>query len=517
MHPAQSFIVTLAAFGMAASTLARPVQEQPQERPAPTPAPTPAQMRAQMQAMVQARHIAMGVTMYNSQHGSLPPSIKALTDMGIMPPQGQAGADPANWVVDGVAYTYLGVDGVAMEDVPDWGDIAIAHRDLATPVAMRPTPDNPEGAGVPVVFLDGHVETVSLAEARWLIDDARATFAALKGDAPLPMHRQLDLDAARLAQAMLRYAARHNGQAPPDWAATVDHLPPDPRAPDQSEADRLRIYLPPAARQTTFIPEFDDRAERDAWVNANSMWRTPADGANIQRVPGPTFTLLVYARPDAWVQAPDRRQRKHVRQLAWASVAGNSALTDPNSAAERARDAEATFDSIRTGQPLPPLDDALHDLRLLGDAIIRYAKDHEGLLPPDLGEVMPYVDGLWGVYERQPARIFLHRAHETAARIQDMPDAQWIRDNASYVYLGDARLTLQDLRGSGAMILLHAPLDEPFAMSAFGIEGDFVPVAPPRFQVSAVLDPTAATVLPADAADEQAQASRAAIDTLAGN
>ena len=101
--------------------------------------------------------------------------------------------DGLSWRAGGVPYSYLGVEGLELSEVPDWNEIAIAHGSLDHAFPSRVDLDM---AIVPVAFLDGHVEMVSPIEARWLIDDARATFAALKGDGPLPMHRQLELDAA---------------------------------------------------------------------------------------------------------------------------------------------------------------------------------------------------------------------------------------------------------------------------------------------------------------------------------
>lgn len=485
-------------------------------QPAPEPPPDQA---ARMAAMVKARTLAMAVTMYHHSNGSLPGGIKALADLGYLAvDQGTPSEDGLGLVAGGVAYGYLGVAGVSSEEVPDWGDIAIAHRSLEHPFAVEPGPDNPEGGVVPVAFLDGHVEMVSLAEARWLIDDAKATFTALKDGAALPLHRQVERDAARLAAAMIAHAATHDGRLPSSWAETYDHLPATARDEPETRAQRLEIYLSPKARGATFIPPLDDteqgRAERDEWINAHSMWRSEALGALLPRVPNTMYTVLLHARPDAWVDAPDRRQRKHVKKLALATADARGETADPEHLAVRVREARATFDAIRSGGPLPELDDAFHDLKVLSRALADYARANNGRLPADLGPVMPYVTGLWGVYDEEPARVFLVRADESPERASAMPTDEWIRQNASYVYLGDGRVRLRDLRGSGASILLHGPIDKPFEFHAMGPGRDRVPIAGPL--LSSDLAGLPLYLMPAEAVDELAQQAREAILKAAG-
>jgi len=482
----------------------------------------PPDQQERMRAMTQARQVAMAVMIYSSQHAGLPPDFQTMVDQGILPDEGSVAEDGVAWVAGGVTFGYLGIEGVQLGDVPDWGNMAIAHRSLARPFLIGPTPDNPDGTVVPVAFLDGHVEMVSLDEARWLLEDARTTFAALAGQGAMPAYRQLELDAGRLAQAMLAYANAHEGRAPTDWAGVFAFLPESRWQPDETQADRLRLFLMPKARATTFIPDFDDALERDQWINANSMWRTTAAGADLRRVPIPTNTVLVHSRPDAWIEAPDRRKRAHVRRLASATVDGMSALSDRGVLAERVRGSEAVFDAIRGGGPLPPLDDAIHDLNALSNAIHAYARDNDGFLPRDLGEVLPYLDGLKGVYEQQPGRIFLTRHHEAGHDMDEAIDPNWILENTSYTYLGDGRVRLQELRHAYVGLLLHGPIAEPLAWTttdAVGQPIEVVPYAPPMFaRVLPTSAPsTHAYALPAETVALMATDSRNAIKRAAGD
>ncbi|MFI4882798.1 MAG: hypothetical protein ACIAQU_09460 [Phycisphaerales bacterium JB064] len=481
----------------------------------------PPDQQARMDAMIKARHLAMAVTIYAHTNSAMPADVKTMADHGILSDDmGTPSADGSALIVDGVSYGYLGVEGVSPSEVPDWGDIAIAYRSLEHPFAVEPTPDNPDGALVPVAFLDGHVEMVSMAEARWLIEDAKETFTALRDGGPMPIYRQLEIDASRIAQAMLSYAAQHDGAAPPDWAATYAHLDANPRNPDESDADRLRIFLSPKSRDATFIPQFESEAERDAWINANSMWRTDTAGANLWQVPNPMFTVLIYTRPDVWVEAPDRRLRKHVRRHAFATVDARGEMADLDLLKPRISHASELYTCLRDGTPLPPFDDAMHDLRVLSRAIAAYAQANKGFMPPDLGEVMPYVGELWGVHDRQPARIFLIRDDENEQSVAEIPDAEWIRAHCSYVYLGDGNLRLRDLRGSDAGVLIHAPLDRPFDFTVFGENQPRVPYAGPLLRSMANGGEWAALPMfafPPDLLAEQVEASREAIRELAGN
>lgn len=482
----------------------------------PPPAP-------EMAAMIQARHLAMAVIVYTDANSTMPASIQALADGKYLPATGAPGDDGTTWLHDGVPYGYLGVEGISAGEVPDWGDIAIAHRSLAHAFAVQPHPENPDGAVVPVAFLDGHVEMVSLMEAQWLIDDAKQTFAALRDGGPMPMYRQLEQDAGLLAQAMIAHAAQHDGMAPKDWAATFEFLPDNPRREGKADKDRLRVYLSPKARGNTFLPEFEDtpegRAERDQWINARSMWRSDALGTNLWRVPNPIFTVMLHARADAWVEAPDRRKRQHVRRLAFATADGRADTAESELLEVRVHEARDLFETIRDGDPLPPLNDAMHDLRTLSKAIADYARANEGFLPPDLGEVMPYIDGLWGIHEREPARVFLIRADENEASVTQIPDAQWIRDHCSYVYLGNPKTRLRDLRGSNATMLIHAPTDKPFEFRAFGGVRRRVPmIGPPLGLPRNPGDHFANSpfAFPPEDIVEQAEASRKAINDAAG-
>lgn len=477
----------------------------------------------EMAAMIQARNLTMAVIIYTNANGTMPADIQALADGDYLPDTGTVGEGGTTWMHDGVPYEYMGVEGISSSEVPDWGDIAIAYRSLDHAFAVEPNPDNPDGAMVPVAFLDGHVEMVSLMEAQWLIDDARQTFAALRDGGSMPVHRQLAQDAGLLAQAMIAHAAQHDGLAPKDWAATFEFLPDNPRREGEADKDRLRVYLSPKARGNTFIPEFEDtpegRTERDLWINARSMWRSDALGTNLWRVPNPIFTVLLHARADAWVEAPDRRKRQHVRRLAFATADGRADAAESEPLEVRAREARDLYEAIRDDEPLPPLDDAMHDLRTLSKAIAAYARANEGFLPPDLGEVMPYVDGLWGVHEREPARIFLIRADESAAQVADLPDANWIRQHCSYVYLGNARTRLRDLRGTEASVLLHAPTDRPFEFGALGGVRQRVPVIGPLLGVpSGPGDHFANSpfAFPPEDVAAQAEASRKVINEAAG-
>jgi|GEM_PF-6854481 len=483
----------------------------------------PQPVQPEMAAMIDARNLAMAVIIYTDANGGMPANIGELADGKYLPDSGSASEDGSTWLREGVPYEYLGLGAISSSEVPDWGDMAIAFRSLDHAFAVEPHPENPDGAVVPVAFLDGHVEMVSLIEARWLIEDARRTFAALRDGGTMPIHRQLEQDAGLLARAMIAYAAQNNGVAPKDWADTFEFLPDDPRPEVTTDRERLRVYLSPKARGNIALPEFEDtqegRTERDQWINARSMWRSDALGVNLWRVPNPIFTVMLHARPDAWVEAPDRRKRQHVRRLAFATSDGRADTAESEPLQAKVREARDLFEAIRDEASLPPLDDAMHDLRVLSNAIAAYARDNEGLLPPDLGEIMPYVDGLWGIHEREPARIFLIRGDESAGRAAEIPHADWIRANCSYVYLGNAKTRLRDLRGTDATMLLHAPTDRPFESRALGEVLRRVPIIGPPLGASGGPGnhfANAPFAFPPEFVVEQAEASRSAINDAAG-
>ncbi|NRA58542.1 MAG: hypothetical protein HRU13_10570 [Phycisphaerales bacterium] len=460
-----------------------------------------------MRAMINARVVAQAVHIYAASGEGLPPNIGVLVTQGMLPGDDDQDRDGLSWRANGVPFAYLGVDGLELSDVPDWGEVAIAHGSLDHAFPSRANPDE---AIVPVAFLDGHVEMVSPVEARWLIEDARATFAALKGDAPMPKHRQLELDAAAVAQAMRRYANAHDGVAPPDWASVAEFLPETPNK------EPLGVFLSPRARGKTSIPAFEDDVQRAAWINANSMWRSQAMDTDLSRVPAPMYTVLVHARPNAWVETPDRQQRKHVRRLAFATADARGDLADTETLEARVDNAHEVFAAVRFGSALPAIDDALHDIEVLARAVSAYARGNDGFLPPDLGEVVPYLGELWGVHDKQPARVFLARHDENAATVDAWPDADWVRENCSYVYLGDGRVRLRDLRGTTASVLIHGPLDRTYKSAAPGVPGEFVPFSAPAF-VRTGTGRQAAYLMTPEVLAELAEQSSAAIEQAAGD
>jgi hypothetical protein len=98
------------------------------------------------------------------------------------------------------------------------------------------------------------------------------------------------------------------------------------------------------------------------------------------------------------------------------------------------------------------------------DAVVRYAGDHDGHLPPDLGETVGYLSAetLPADTVAERARVYLTPAAEKTVPAPAALTADWIRKNTDYVYLGDARMTLAMLNQTSGIVLIHAPLDEPF-------------------------------------------------------
>ncbi|MEO1009475.1 MAG: hypothetical protein AAFX79_13010 [Planctomycetota bacterium] len=408
----------------------------------------------QMKASTRARVVAMGVHVYAQTHGGMPADLSTMVREGLIPPPED---EPLPESFDDedlrehMPYAYLGLEGLNLDDVPDWPQIAIAHLNLEDAL-----PDLAGGAVVPVAFLDGHVEMLAPEDAARIAEDSRKTMLAIRDGGPLPAHRQVKLDLQRIIQAVIAYANENGGTLPPDLGAIIhDRYLPLREGRGETPRDRAKMFLAPRARDTTFIPE-DADAE---WILAQSMWRYEGAGVQLDRIPAAQLTLLVHASPEAFVEAPKTGTWEMVRMLAFARANGQVDAGERAYVRSRVEGSRQTLDAIRAGGPLPVVDDAMHDLALLARAARSYARDNGQRLPATAGDVAAYLDGFWGMYQDEPARVFLTRSKETPARIHALPDADWVRRNGSYAYLGRGDVAVGDIPRERLQVLFHAPLD----------------------------------------------------------
>jgi hypothetical protein len=364
-------------------------------------------------------------------------------------------APSAEWRAAHADYIYLGLGGINISDLPDWGRLALTHKSFSAGHAVAPTPENPDGLLITVGFLDGHVETLTPAEAHRIIDHSKAIFAAIRDNAPLPDREQVLGDLNAIAYAVYQYTRENHGLLPLNQGEIFPRMRAEGRY--AAAADRTRAFLIPRARSNTFVPD-DPTPE---WVMERTSY-TYLAGAGLLRdeAPDSQRMVLMHGPLDAEI-AHQRRDGSIEKGVPILSVHGRAQLMPRDLAELLIDETKLIFDAMDRGRPLPPYPQARRDLALIGRAIHAYARANEGRLPPDLGATLDYLPPL--PKGMTSAQVYLSPRAEASRRdLPAPPTAEWINRHASYKYLGgSAGGTYRQLQRRGINVLVHAPLDEP--------------------------------------------------------
>ncbi len=118
------------------------------------------------------------------------------------------------------------------------------------------------------------------------------------------------------------------------------------------------------------------------------------------------------------------------------------------------------IDAVTGDSPLHDWIETSRNIKLIGQAITRYADQHAGTLPPDLGATFPYTpDVLEFAKPIARVRLYLSPKSRDAADLPCHLDPSaipaWLNEHASLGYLAPVGLTLVVARNSGCWILLH--------------------------------------------------------------
>ncbi|MFG0283182.1 MAG: hypothetical protein ACF8R7_02070 [Phycisphaerales bacterium JB039] len=439
---------------------------------------------ARMADMMRARELAMAVHMYTQEHEGLPPDLGSLvryfgeasgadireiaghfvSTVDQSPP---VEGDIRAWVNEHASFGYLGMQGVALEDVSDWDRTVIAHLKLD----LGHAPGDGGALMVPVTFLDGHVEILDRDEAARLIEESRQTFVALATGGRLPDARQETWNLRLIGRGVRAYAEAHEGALPPDLGAVLEYIP-DARG-AMSPQEKARVFLSARAARQTAIPE----APTAEWVRQHGSYEyLGAAGVALGALEDPQRTVLTHGRLNDPIEVVARSGEAQ-RLTPIGTVAGDAANLERDFAGWRIEQSRQIIEFARSGgkTPLPDVQHAMRDLRLLRAAMGQYAALGDGSLPARLSDLYdliedPHLD--LGPQER--AAVFLSPRVERLVAIPEAPEAAWLDERASYVYLGAGR-SLRELGAAGAPVLLHQPIQEPLVTRT---EGGEVAVAP---------------------------------------
>jgi hypothetical protein len=371
-------------------------------------------------------------------------------DQGVKVPDN---ADQA-WLSANSSFGYIAGGGLKLSDLGDWGNLAILHLKLDKGIPAERSEMNPEGLVFPVVFVDSHSETLTRAEAERVISESTAMFEALKTGGPLPDSQQAQMDVRAIARAIGAYAKANKGDLPPDLGSTLAFIPADSKR-TATAKQRAGLYLSPAARKTTHIPD----EPTPEWINERTSY-IYLGGAGIQlgAIEDPGNTIIVHGKLDSPVEFKTRAGL--MPGVAVGTVRGAGGVEEEEYARWIVDVSRRVVLSAKTGAPLPDHINAYRDARIIGQGIASYAKEHKGLLPPDLGAALPYILPDSPVKDR--VAVFLSPLRERNTVFPDAVTSEWVVRHSSYTYLGGAGIDLKLAREAGVQIFFHGPLAEAY-------------------------------------------------------
>jgi len=430
-----------------------------------------------MNELVRARKLSMALMTYSSEHddamppdlGSLSPyltgdlskassqeRVKAIRESYVSELDGVKIPDNADeaWANTNSSFGYLGGAGIKISDLGDWGTLAVFHMKLDRGVPGPRTDTNPEGTVIPVVFVDGHVESLSRAEAERVIKESAVIFDAIKTGGPLPDSQQAQMDLRLVAGAIKAYAKANKGELPPTLGATLPFIPADSKRTATAKL-RAAAYLSPEAKKSTHIPD----EPTPEWVNERTTYvYLGSAGLQFGSIEDPGNSIIVHGKLDRPIEFKGRGGM--VKGFAIGTLGGAAAVEEEEYARWMVDVSRRVIESAKTGAALPDHVNAHRDARLISQGISSYAKEHDGKLPGSLGEVLPYV--LPAESAKVRAQVFLSPKGERITSPPDEVTAEWVNRWTSYTYLGGRGIDLKLAREAGVQILFHGPFAETY-------------------------------------------------------
>lgn len=447
----------------------------------PEPPPAPASPERLMECSLKLRALAMAVQQHAAGHeGKTPPDLASVLRAGISgtKPDGAIARDAAvrgvvspahtgllkvpqdvndDWVNERSSYRYLPGAAVPLGDVPEWGEVVVAHLRLDQGHAAEPTPENPEGQVFTLAFMDGHVETLPLAEAQRRIVRSMEIFEALQTGRDMPDDHQCLRDLSLIARAVEAYAKAHEGRLPPTLGAVLEFVPHDGKRLATS-AQRASIFLSPKARRGMAIPE----TPAPEWIDAHGSYVYIGHAeVRFDNVPEPTRLVLVHGRlSDAYQRT--RLDGTNEERVPTVTLSGDATMRSRRESEWIVDQTRRTIASLHTEAPMPDWVHASRDLRELGRALRRYAGSNGDAFPPDLSATLGRISDDGSAEAPWLAGVYSSPRAQAASGLPASLSPEWVRANGNYVYLGNDRLIRRDALDGSVRVLLHGPLDESY-------------------------------------------------------
>lgn len=384
------------------------------------------------------------------------------------------------WVNQNASFTYLGSADLLLSEIPAWQETAILQSDMNRGYVTN----KPDTRVFVVCFLDSHTDALSRASAEWRIAQSKATLQAVKTGSRFADHVQDMWNVDKIMGAIDAYAKDHGGQLPPDLGATLAYVPGDPKRLG-TPAQKGAVFVSPSAWATTKVPE-NPTAQ---WVNQNSSYTyLGAGGVRMAWIPVPDRTVLVHGELKEGLKVVGAEGREE-QVFVISSPMGRTEAVPGDYARAVVEESRKVLDALKTGAPLPDYQHAMRDVHLITQAVLAYAKDHDGQLPPDLGAVLKYVpiEVLSADTPAERAKVFLSPKAERAVKLPDAPTADWINRNASYLYLGGPGIQLSQVLEKGVQVIVHGDLGEPYEII---VPGGAMRVVPQGHPVGLIIGTT---------------------------
>jgi hypothetical protein len=396
----------------------------------------------------------------------------------ILPGDEKSVPDDADvsWVNTHSPFVYALPADLTLKDLPGWDRVIVVHLRPDLAIAVEATDTNPDGRLIPAGTLSGMGMSLTPRAFEQRLAMSQQIIRAARDNTDFPDAVQIELDCGHILQAIRAYAAAHGDRLPPDLGSVLSYLPPDDRR-RPTPRDRARVFLTPDAARNTFIPENPDAD----WINRNTSYVYLAnDAAKLSELDENTLPLfhlrLDFSFEDIWYDRP-------VALSILQTVQNGKEIAPRDYVEAVSRESRELFEAIKARRELPDRYHALRDLRYLRDAIHAYSKDHDRKLPAELADTLPYLpdDEFTRVPGNRAAIYLSPRAQRSRGQLPESIAGAWVRENASYIYLGIGGLTPGEFsRRGGNQALAHGPYTETYQDRGPYMTSEHVPVLSPH-------------------------------------
>jgi hypothetical protein len=267
--------------------------------------------------------------------------------------------------------------------------------------------------------------------------------------------------ARALGMAVFSYQAKHNDEMPADLAAIAEFLAAESKTSLRDVI--IKNFLTPIDGGVKVPTDADA-----AWVNDHSSFVYLAGGIRATDLPDWTNTVLAHQRLDRPTPSDPTPDNPEGGWIVLSYFDGHSTITTRADARARIAESMKFYDAVRTGADFPDAAQTVWDLEALQSAIRAYAKARDGHLPPTLGDTLPFLpsDPKRLATGTQRARVYLSPHAKKNVFLPDNPTAEWVNQNASYIYTGSADLVLSEIEDPQRLVLLYARPEDALTLGS---------------------------------------------------